>query len=53
MTAGAYTEVQVVYDIPADDVSMLRVQLYASEGTTDMDTVSLVQNSGTLAGGVI
>ncbi len=53
VTAGAYTEVQVVYDIPADDVSMLRVQLYASEGTTDMDTVSLVQNSGTLAGGVI
>jgi hypothetical protein len=53
VTAGAYTEVQVVYDIPADDVSTLRAQLYANEGTTDMDTVSLVQNSGTLVGGVI
>jgi hypothetical protein len=53
VTAGAYTQVQVVYDIPADDVSALRVQIYAGQGTTDLDTVSLVQNSGTLAGGVI
>jgi len=53
VTAGAYTEVQVVYDIPADDVTSLREQIYAGQGTTDLDTVSLVQNSGTLAGGAI
>ena len=27
VTAGAYTEVQIVYDIPADDVGTLRVQI--------------------------
>jgi hypothetical protein len=55
VTAGTYSEVQVVYDIPADstsaneyNVSNLEVQLDAGAGTTDMDTVSLAQSMGPL-----
>jgi hypothetical protein len=42
---GAYTQIQVVYDVPAD-IRNLRFQVYAAPGggTTDMDTASLAQN---------
>jgi hypothetical protein len=45
VTAGTYTQVQLVYDLPAA-YSTLRFQLYpnAGGGTTDMDSASLVQN---------
>jgi hypothetical protein len=42
VTAGTYTPVQLVYDVP-DWISTVRFQLYATPngGTTDMDTTSL------------
>ena len=42
VTAGTYTQIQVVYDLPAG-YSTLRFQLYPPPGgtTTDMDTASL------------
>jgi hypothetical protein len=42
VTAGTYTEVQLVYDLPAA-YSTLRFQLYPNSGggTTDLDTASL------------
>jgi hypothetical protein len=46
VTAGTYTQVQVVYDLPAA-YSTLRFQLYPTPGggTTDMDSASLVRSS--------
>jgi hypothetical protein len=43
VTAGTYTQVQVVYDPPVA-YSTLRFQLYPGGGTTDIDTASLVRN---------
>jgi hypothetical protein len=42
VTAGTYTPIQIVYDLPAG-YSTLRFQVYpnAGGGTTDMDTASL------------
>ena len=42
MTAGTYTPIQIVYDLPAG-YSTLRFQVYptAGGGTTDLDTASL------------
>lgn len=53
VTAGTYTEVQVVYDVPANSsspneygITTLEIQLDAGQGTTDMDTTSLAQSMG-------
>jgi hypothetical protein len=42
VTAGTYTPIQIVYDLPAG-YSTLRFQVYptAGGGTTDLDTASL------------
>ena len=42
-TAGTYTQFQVVYDAP-QPLTGFRVQFYPGSGTTDIDSVSLVQN---------
>jgi hypothetical protein len=46
VTAGRYTEVQVVYDLPTA-YGGLRFQIYPTPngGTTDLDSASLVQNA--------
>ena len=43
VTAGTYTQVQVIYDLPVA-YPTLRFQLYPGGGTTDIDTASLVRN---------
>ena len=52
VTAGTYTEVQLVYDVPvgASVSSILEVQLEAGQGTTDLDTASLALSTGPLGG---
>jgi hypothetical protein len=52
VTAGTYTEVQLVYDVPAGTSvsSTLEVQLEAGQGTTDLDTASLALSTGPLGG---
>jgi hypothetical protein len=52
VTAGTYTEVQLVYDVPAGTSvsSTLEAQLEAGQGTTDLDTASLALSTGPLGG---